>query len=51
MHAELVGDEYMYSGEPGGVWLMYTVQGQGLAPLALGSARPDPTRARVRARC
>ena len=30
---------------------VYTVQRQGLAPLALGSARPDPTRARVRARC
>ena len=29
----------------------YTVQGQGLAPLALGLAQPDPTRARVRARC
>ena len=29
----------------------YTVQRQGLALLALGSARPDPTRARVRARC
>ena len=24
---------------------IYTVQGQGLAPLALGLARPDPTRA------
>ena len=32
-------------------WDSYTVQGQGLALLALGSARPDPTRARVRARC
>ena len=29
----------------------YTVQGQGLALLALGLARLDPTRARVRARC
>ena len=29
----------------------YTVQGQGLPPLALGSAQPGPTRARVRARC
>ena len=22
MHAEFAGDEYMHSGEPGGVWLM-----------------------------
>ena len=27
---------------------IYTVQGQGLAPIGLGSTRPDPNRARVR---